>query len=330
MLKLIKIIISVCLLLTLVGSIAFADDLMNPTNFDHKDRGQHLDALGPSTSLRIALKSLNDNQLVNTPYGYVEGGKTVATKQGTVTDPERYNTSRDNIGTSARLREMLSYKLSSLPFIELIERDNVNSIVRELEFAENNKYVKKETLNEVGLEMPQFFIKAFFTVNEGPCREDDSAEEEAWGNDDELKRPKKPYRLMLRFYDIKTSKVVYITCGSGVIIKDAIDRSVDDFKKHKYLFYPEMRVRSVSGGIVNIDHGKKSGMTAGVRFLLVRHSGPLKSLKMDDNPEVVALCEVQNSDSHGCKAEIIEKYEGYAPEKGDLVVFSHPVVREWD
>ena len=320
--------IALCAIL-LAAQSAFAENLMNPSSFDHKKRGQKVAKLGPSIELRMSLKSLHDNQLVGTPYGQVSGGKVIVTEQGTVKDAERYNTSKDAVGSNTRLREMLNYKLSNLPFVELIERDNINSIVRELEFAEKNKYVKKEMLNEVALEMPQFFIKAFFTVGEGPCNGDDSDEEEAWGDENEPQMSKASYRLTLRFYDVKTSKIVYISCGTGATIKDAIKHSVKDFKYHKYLFYPEMRVKNISGETGSVDHGDKVGMTQGVKFILVRHSGTLKSLKMNESADVVALCEVVSSDSNKCKFRVLETYDDYKPSQSDLVVFSHPVVREW-
>jgi len=48
---------------------------------------------------------------------------------------------RDEAGYGKRIREMMRYSLSSIKRIHLVEREDINAIIREMDFSETG-YVK--------------------------------------------------------------------------------------------------------------------------------------------------------------------------------------------
>jgi len=314
-----------CIVFFLFGfcNTSLADDPMNPTQFSHKVRKESYKCY-PNLKIKVAITRVHDNKLVNTPFGKEVGGMTVqglkSSAPKVLESPVRYDTSKDEYGYNRRVRELLVYHLSSVRSLQLIEREDINAIVREWDFGDS-KYVKKGD-KVPGIEMPEYMVKGFLTSNDGSCRVEDD-EEEAWGVKDEAAK-KDRILFILRLYDIKTSYVKLFSCGTGKSMSDAIKKAVKDLKKHRDLLYPTIHVADVAGSHVTLDGGSEQGLSPGTKFYLVRADGPKEAIDDFDALNYVALCKVTTADEKRASAVIKKRFSGSSPELGDMVFYYFP------
>lgn len=317
------------MLFTLSASPAAGEDLMNPTDFNHEIRKGKKDR-SPQYTVRMALVTVEDTELVNSPYGKHIGGEEIKSmgNAGAVTaaSPERYDTRRDAAGYSKRMRELITYRLSSLPCIDLVDREDINALVREHEFAQRSKLVDKTSLDDAAVLSPQYLVKGYFTFNEVACKNERSSEEEAWLGDD-APPAKKKLRLQLKVIDANTSQIAYVACGAGNGVERAVKASVKDLRQHMDLLLPVVRVMAVEGAgskqEVRLNSGTDAGLVPGLKFYLVRHQGDKRFIDYEDI-DYVAACEIATATPEKARAKIVELLDEAKPQKGDLVFFHYP------
>jgi hypothetical protein len=317
----ISLIISITLLL-LLGGVCMGDDLMNPTDFTHKVRrhNNRKTALYPDLRVKLSIARVHDNQPVDSAFGKKEGGqelaavKTDGTAVVTVKNKERYDTRKDEMGYGKKVREMMAYHLSSIKSIQLVEREDINAIIRELDFSDTG-YAKAKAMPKV--EMPQYIAKGFMSANDGSCSSDDSLQ---WNPSSSESKDGKPLMFLIRVYDTRTSFVKYIACGTGHDRSDAIKKAVKNLNAHMDQLYPDVAVLKVSGNQVMLSGGRKQGLAPGTRFYLVRSQGSKAAVDYGDL-NYVALCKVIAAQLEGATAVIQESYADETPEIGDWVFF---------
>jgi hypothetical protein len=316
----ISLIVSVALLLVL-GGVCMGDDLMNPTDFSQKVRrhNNRQAALYPDLRVNLSIARVNDNQPVDSAFGQKEGGqelaavKTDGTAVVTVKNKEHYDTRKDEVGYGKKVREMMAYYLSSIKSIQLVEREDINAIIRELDFSDSG-YAKTKAIPEV--EMPQYIAKGFMSANDGSCISDDSPQ---W-NPSSASKDGKPLMFLIRVYDTHTSFVKYIACGTGQDRSEAVKQAVDNLDAHMDRLYPDVAVLKVSDNQVVLSGGRKQGLAPGTRFYLLRSQGSKAAVDYTDL-NYVAQCKIIAAQLDRATAVIQKTYADEAPEIGDWVFF---------
>jgi len=303
--------------------VSLAGDPMNPTNFSHKIRKEAYKC-NPNLKIKISLARVHDNKLVNTPFGQEVGGTKIEDLRSStpkiVETRVRYDTREDEYGYNRRIRELLIYQISSVRCLQLVEREEINAIIREWDFSDT-KYVKKGR-EMPAIEMPSYIAKAFVTLNDGSCKKGEN-ESEAWGAEDDG-LPKDRILILLRLYDIHSAYIKIFACGTGNNVVDAIREAVKNLEKHRDLLLPTVRVTSVTGNRVELDGGSEQGLSIGTKFYLVRVDGPKESIGDFDALDYVALCTVTGSNLSSASAVIKKNLRNGAPQEGDIVFYHFP------
>jgi len=159
-------------------------------------------------------------------------------------------------GFDKQIREILSFYLSKTPGVKLIERANINSVLREWEFS-TSKYVKKSDQLNAGIEVPELIATGYLSTT-ALCELSDNVEQQWDGeNEDgfdssggwqeqerrrELNAQMMPYSshyakaeksdhfyFLLRVYETQTSHIKYVACGKGRSIEQAVKKATQDF-----------------------------------------------------------------------------------------------------
>jgi len=306
-----------------IVNYTWAQDPLNPTSFTHKVRKDDYDFY-PSLKVKFAIARVHDNQTLKTPFGKETGGTEVEVFDSDSAvvrkTPTRYDTSRDEDGYGKKIRELLSYNLTSVKCLQLIEREEINAIVREWDFKDT-KYVKKNS-QAPSIEMPHIIAKGFMSSNEGSCYVgEDTSEEEAWGI---KKGDRHRLKFLIRLYDIQSSYVKFIACGTGDTMAEAVRNGVKDIKKHRDLLFPTVKVTSIKDKQVELDGGPDEGLTVGTKFYLVQLEGPKDYIKDYDTIDYVALCKVTKSSTKKSSAIVEKILSDKIPRKGDTVFYHFP------
>lgn len=310
-------------LLLLAPGVASADDPMNPTQFSHQVR-QESTRCNPRLRIQVAVARVHDNQPVGTPFGRKVGGMTVqglkSSSPKVLEQPERYDTSRDEQGYGKRVRELLLFNLASARFLQVVEREDINAIVREWDFGDT-RYVNKAGKAPT-IEMPQYIVKGFITANDGSCDMEDDTEEDAWDVDDDQGSGDR-LLFLLRMYDIRTARVQLMACGTGNNASEAVKAAVKDLKDRRDLLFPSVYAVAATENTVELDGGSNQGLAPGTRFYLVRTDQPKEFIEDRDLLHYVALCKVTRATEEGATAVIQTRFDG-PPEPGDLVFYAYP------
>jgi hypothetical protein len=304
------------------GGVGLGEDLMNPSDFSHKVRKKDTPKnYYPATRIKLTIARVHDNQLVDTPFGEETGGGELAvinTEGQTVVTAKNkahYKTRKDEMGYGKKVRQMMGYHLSTIKSIQLVEREDINAIIRELDFSDT-RYVKTKGMPEV--EMPQYIAKGFLTANDGSCASEESLQ---WNVSSEKKDPN-PLMFLIRVYDTSSALVKYIACGTGKEQNQAIKKAVDNLKDHMDLLYPDVTVLEVAGQKLTLSGGKNQGLAPGTHFYLVTSQGLKAAIDYSDL-DYVARCKVIASQAERATALIEETMSEAAPKIGDWVFFHY-------
>ena len=321
-----KTIFSLLFLLVLgIFNFTWAQDPLNPDNFTHIVRKTHYDFY-PNLKIKLSIARVHDNRTLNTPFGKEMGGTEIeifnAESAAVQKKPTRYDTSRDEYGYGKIIRELLSYNLSSVKCIQLVEREDINAIVREWDFRDT-KYVKKNK-RVPSIEIPQVIAKGFMSLNDpndSSCNYDND-EKEAWGI--EKKKDRNRLQFLLRLYSTETSYVKFIARGTGDTMADAVKSAAKDLKKHRDILLPTVCVTSIKDKYVELDGGSDEGLTSGIKFYLVRLEGPKDTIDVYDTIDYLALCKVATSSKKKSSAIVEKTLSDTNPQKGDVVFYYFP------
>lgn len=314
------------LILLVFGMVSFAraQDPLNPTSFTHNVRKIDYNYY-PNLKIKLSIARVHDNKALNTPFGKETGGIEVEVFDSDSAvvrkTPTRYDTSRDEDGYGKKIRELLSYNLTSVYCIQLIEREEINAIIREWDFKDT-KYSKKSS-QAPSIEIPQIIAKGFMSYNDSSCNVgDDTNEEEAWGVEEKKDRDR--LQFLIRLYDTKTSYIKFVACGTGNTMAEAVKNSVKDLKKHRDILLPTVRVTSVKDQRIELDGGLDEGLALGTKFYLVRLEGPKDSIDDYDAIDYIALCKITKSDRAHSLATVEKALSDTKPQKGDTVFYYFP------
>ena len=302
--------------------LSYAGDPFNPKGFSHKIRKSEVrHDYYPGSRIKVAIARVHDNQVLDTPFGKHAGGVSAVAvgPDGTakIETPNQYDTRKDEQGYSKRIRELLSYHLSSVKCFQMVEREDINAIVREWDFGDT-KYVKKT--KQAAVELPDFIAQGFMTTNDGSCNRDDEVRA-AWG----LNKKRNGNRLLflLRLYATDTSFVKLIACGTGNTAADTVESAVKDLKKRRDLLLPTVRVISTTADSIQIDGGLKQGLAPGIKFYLVRSPGAKESIDYE-SIEYISLCQVTELSGKKTFATVKQTFANETPKKGDIVFYYYP------
>jgi len=331
--------LSVFIFFLFLCSPTWANDPFNPPDFSHetkKSRVDSRDSYSPDFKINLSIARVNDNTiLAESPFGkeaesytitHLPSGATVETKK-------KYDTSKDEYGYSKEIRDILIYQLSSIKCLQLLERENINKIIREWEFGET-KYVARQKA-QPAIELPELIAKGILSFNKNLEKE---GTEDAWddvenANDEysnhfqhsEKKKEDKDkqagLQFTLRLYNTQTSHIKYIAYGKGKTQGEAVSNAVADLKTHIDLLLPEINVVSVDDDTVTLSSGRLNGLTEATHFYLVR-TNTKRKIDVDYNSiDYIALCKVIDSGDSEARAEILKTYGSETPEIGDLVFY---------
>lgn len=318
MIKTVLVILFTCVLMFGVNDSARSNDPMNPTNFSHQAK-KTIHSAFPGNKVRLSIARVHDNILVGTPFGRETGGVTVKNIGGDspviVESSKRYDTSGDEVGYGKRTREFLLYYLSTVKSIQLIERDEINALVREWDFNDT-KYVRKSG-NTPAFEMPELIAKGVLLPNDNSCASEDS-EEEAWGI--EKKKDNNVVQFILRLYDVKTAGIKLMVCGTGKSRAEAVEKAVNELKKKQDILLPTVRVIFSEGNSIRLDGGNSMGLLPGTGFYLVRSEEPKEAMDYEAL-DYVAFCKVVRSEDRTSMAVVKETFSSNAPQPGDMVFY---------
>ncbi|NOQ77265.1 MAG: hypothetical protein GQ475_05680 [Methylococcaceae bacterium] len=234
--------------------------------FEHKVRKQGDQQRMPNhLRATIAIARVNDlNRPAESSFDD-KGKKSFSIEEDGDKKVSIYSSRKIELGFGQRTREVLSYYLSKTPNFQLIERENINSLLREWDFSES-KYVKKSDQLQAGIEIPDLIATGFLSYTP-LCDETNDLEEDAWGasddadeedgffngrsNEDEMerrrqinakampfssryakKKDKSNFYFLMRVYETRNSRVKFIACGEGKTVKSAIKHAVSEFSRN--------------------------------------------------------------------------------------------------
>lgn len=191
----------------------------------------------------VALARIADTSLVNTPFGDVvplvegeasTGGVTQINIQidsatgGDQADAppagEPLKLKREaNPWLGSTSRALLIDTLLETGAFDVLERDNINDIVREIEFGQSG-YVDRDASAKAGsLKGVQYIIKGSFDLNPKAFAVEPLTPDNWLDDDGEL-----PLVLMLRMYNVETGSILASGRGMGATREDAIVDAVND------------------------------------------------------------------------------------------------------
>jgi hypothetical protein len=158
-----------------------------------------------------------------------------------------------------RLTAMLIDALHQTDRFIIVERENVNAILRELEFQES-KWVDKDKAAKAGEMLGAQLIVAGALGN----------------NDDKVTQAAAPLCLYLRVYDVATSRVLASTRAIGRDRQDVVDRGVQQTIDQSIPMPWTGRVAQVAGDKIYINAGLDVGVKVGDKFRIISLGGEIR------------------------------------------------------
>lgn len=306
--------------LLILGNFCLGGDLLKPTDFSHRIHNQITHkTYFPNVGVKLSISRVHDNQLVDTNFGKKIGGQEIAMFKTdgnsvvAVKNEFQYDTRRDEFGYGKKVREIMSYHLSAIKGIQLVEREDINNIIRELDFGETG-YVKSKIIPEV--EMPHYIAHGFMSLNDGSCINEEKPQFYINSNE----KDGNPLMFLIRVYDTRTTFVKYIACGTGKDQGEAIKNAASNLQKHMDLLYPDVAVIEAADKRVFLGGGQNQGLAKGTLFYLVRSQGAKATLDYSEL-EYIALCEVIMTEPERATALIKKTFSNTIPKIGDWVFY---------
>jgi curli biogenesis system outer membrane secretion channel CsgG len=238
-----------------------------PGPFDYSET-QSADVTTKVLKKRLAVARFNDNIPVEqSPFGKKRSRDIVG--WGTHVHQEEI------VGESHFVPEQFTEKmidsLSRTSRFVLIERKDINSLLREMSFGET-KWVDKDKSARLGKVLgAQIIVTGAMSLNE---------ESSTSGT--------QPYLLLLRMYDVETSRIVGTGRATGRTEQEVIDRAVSSIVTTMDRIPWIGKVASVAGDKLYLNAGIVENVKVGDRFALFSLGKPIQD---PDSREVIGYQE---------------------------------------
>lgn len=212
----------------------------------------------------------------------------------------------EKLSKSELLTGLLTDGLRRTGMFEVIERDEINELIREINF-QNSKWVKKENINTLG---NIFGVQYIVT---GDILRSKAGE----------KIGKDYYALALRMYNVNTGEIVSSSVANAPYLRGAADKAVKDLAAQIKSKAWTCRVIGISDAGIHINAGLKDDLEKREIFYIVRVGNEIidpetkKTLGFDKKK--IALIEVKEVlDENLSRARVIEEYDRITV--GDIVL----------
>ena len=197
----------------------------------HYDHGVLVNDEGLSETMRqkyiVAIARSGDDKQVDTPFG--KGTVNIRTDELGVPLTATVNPPGKPSRLSEPLRDQLLSLLVDSQMFTVIERENINAIIRELNFGES-KYVNTNSQAEIGyLQGVKYIIDGAPAVNAEAMRSEPVNIPDDWVGHvgfPETGRNDLPVVFRLRMYSVETGQIVGIGEGFGRDSQEALVNSV--------------------------------------------------------------------------------------------------------
>jgi hypothetical protein len=288
----------------------------------------------PNYQIQVAIARVRDNTLSGTEFGERTGGESgvLITERFdvAVTSKEREEVQDTDLGFNKAVRLQLADALQTSGWYQVIEREDINAIIREIKFSESDYAAPSEAEPKGKIVMPDNIAGGILAFNKRSgeikvARRDDTGSEEILdpaAAEAEKKRLGRRYTFLLRLYETKTAKVVATGHGYGDTAADAVIDAVNDLNSGIGMLLPEVRVSALAGDTVALSAGSPAGLYEGLVFYLVHQKGP-RSPRDYKNRRRVGMFKVVEATQTSAKAKALRYFSG-RPQVGDLVVYRQP------
>jgi len=327
----------VALVLLLGWSRVIAETAKEPTPGTYSYKHKRVDAkeFVPNYQIQVAIARVRDNTLAGTEFGERRGGESgvLVTERFdiAVTSKEREEVRNTDLGFNKAVRLQLLDALQTSGWYEVVEREDINAIIREIQFGKSDYVLRSGAEAKGKILMPDHIANGILAFNRRTgaikvTRRDETGLEDllhSTAADAEKERLQRKYTFLLRLYATKTAKVIATGHGYGDTAADAVIDAVNDLNSGIGMLLPEVRVKAIDGDMVVLSGGKTAGLYEGLVFYLVHQRGP-RSPRDYRNRRRVGMFKVVEATQVGAKAEALRYFAGGKPQVGDLLIYRQP------
>jgi hypothetical protein len=143
-------------------------------------------------------------------------------------------------GMGATARQQIVEELKRMRIFTVVERENINDILRELEFDES-KWVAKDDQNVAGrLKAVKYIISGTFEINFEALGKL-SATPDNWSDTPSFpdRSSDMPFLFTSRMYNVQTGEVVAVGTGYGKTFNQALEKSVRELSSDAIRHYKQ-------------------------------------------------------------------------------------------
>ena len=200
---------------------------------------------------RIAIKPFDDPYIPSSPYNsYVE----VISEQdnetsGNVRTITKRPTQPEQQFDPSVVTAAITDALLKTQRFEVVERPDINSVLREIEFNES-KWVIKEPSNKHLLYPVDLLLSAAVSNNSEKVNTQNT--------------------VFFRLYSVKTGTVLHSARGTGNSLLEAIESGIQDLSTQIYSTPWSCEVIEVNGTKLNLNAGSADGLRPGDRFFCIQ------------------------------------------------------------
>lgn len=255
-----------------------------PALYDYAHAVRSDTKISPVRKYRVAVARTQDNKVLDTDFGLVTGGersvrgKDEKTKT-TAEIPERYATPAPSM--SAAFRALVIDQLVQSAYFEVIERDDILPILREIKFGES-RYVDKTNSVATGqLAGVEYLVNG--EVDLGPAYKQCGLTGTMYGaaapgaNAPANEPPPEKYQVILRMYSVATGAVEGSGVGLGQDPQAALEESIAELIRSLPAVDRDLRIAEVRGDRAYIDGGLNRGLAVGMRLGVEVRGEPIRS-----------------------------------------------------
>lgn len=190
--------------------------------------------------------------------------------------------------------ERLTDALGRTERFVLVERKDINKVLRELNFDET-KWVDKKKSAQIGKVLgAQVIITGSLVLNE-----------------ESATRNQRPLSLLMRMYDVETSRVIGTARGVGAGLQEVVDNAVEDLSRTMEHVSWTGKIASVSGDALYLNAGAEEGIKKGDRFEVFSIGKEIKDPESGEGigyeEQLSGLAEVVSVSEKTAQLKVIQK-----------------------
>jgi len=226
---------------------------------------------------------------------------------------EAENRKEDKYSDADLLVGLLTDKLKRSNFFDVVERQDINQIIREINFEKSN-WVKQDNVNKlVNISGIQYLVSGKLLMNRDGHRVGSSR-----------------YMLSLRLYNVNTGETLATSTGEHENLEGVVEEAVKNMTGEIHSLPWTCRIAKVEGGIAFINAGFSDNLQKGYVFSIIKIGesikDPVTQSTLGFNKEEIGKVRIEEIlENNLSKVKIISQKKALAV--GDIVSAKAPNLR---